>query len=240
MDEIPNGPLGDKLLSATGLNGSIELYDTCVKIVRDGNSEEVEFAQIAAIQFSRGFLGGIGNGFIHITPIGEHHVDDYSDAERSPYGVVFGQRQNAAFGRLRRELQRRVDVLRWNLMNRRENFQLDERLALNGTSSRILDKGTLQDLIDTVNDTVSTSVSKWSENEAAKRELELKEQIVEDKQHRRAMLLLGTIVVGVFVMCTVSLYKEQYELVKWILGSSFAAGAGAGLKEALSRRSRKS
>lgn len=56
------------------------------------------------------------------------------------------------------------------------------------------------------------------------RELEL-----EDKIHKRSIVILGIFVSFIFLLILVALLKEQNELVKIILTSSFAVAGGAGL-----------
>ncbi|NSL56872.1 hypothetical protein [Uliginosibacterium aquaticum] len=57
-----------------------------------------------------------------------------------------------------------------------------------------------------------------------KREIEL-----QDKKHKRATIILGVVSLLVFILVISSLYLSQFELVKYILGSSLAVAGGAGL-----------
>jgi hypothetical protein len=52
---------------------------------------------------------------------------------------------------------------------------------------------------------------------------------IEDSAHKRVTLVLGYVVTLVFLLSLIALLKNQYELVKIILGSSILLTAGAGL-----------
>lgn len=56
------------------------------------------------------------------------------------------------------------------------------------------------------------------------RELEL-----EDKTHKRSIVILAIFVSFIFLLILVAMLKEQNELVKMILTSSFAVAGGAGV-----------
>lgn len=51
----------------------------------------------------------------------------------------------------------------------------------------------------------------------------------QDIKHKRNTQLLAGILAGIFILVLVSMYMQQYDLVKIILGSSLAVAAGAGL-----------
>jgi hypothetical protein len=67
-------------------------------------------------------------------------------------------------------------------------------------------------------------------NETEKRKTE-----VNDFQHKRTVKLIAVFLLIIFTLCLVSLFLNQFELVKWILSSSFAVGAGAGITNFLKK-----
>lgn len=69
-----------------------------------------------------------------------------------------------------------------------------------------------------------------TKNAQHQREIEL-----QDKQHKRSTIVLSLIVSIVFVLIIVSMYMQQFELVKIILNSSLAVAGGAGLSSIFRR-----
>lgn len=61
---------------------------------------------------------------------------------------------------------------------------------------------------------------------------------VQDKQHKRSVIVLSLIVLVVFSLIVIAMLMAQFELAKIILGSSLAVAGGAGITN-LFRGSRK-
>ncbi|WP_036186589.1 hypothetical protein [Marinobacterium lacunae] len=72
---------------------------------------------------------------------------------------------------------------------------------------------------------------KTLELESAKHQREIE---LENTVHKRSIFIIGATVLGVVVLVLTAMLLGQIELVKTILTSSFAVGAGFGLKVALS------
>jgi len=69
----------------------------------------------------------------------------------------------------------------------------------------------------------------WSESQKRRAEGEEHSRELEDSQHLRACWVLVYACALVFGLAALSLWKDQYELVRLILSSSLALAAGAGL-----------
>ena len=87
----------------------------------------------------------------------------------------------------------------------------------------------LEKLYDVVKHVSDSAVESFNEYLEQKTESEMRASQLEDKQHRRASVILGYTITAVFALCIVAVLKEQFELVKLVLTSSFAVAAGAGL-----------
>lgn len=90
----------------------------------------------------------------------------------------------------------------------------------------------LYDMVKDVSETAAESLDKYLEQKAGSEERAHK---LEDRQHRRASWVVGYVITIIFALSVVSLLKEQFDLVKLILTSSFAVAAGAGLTTVLRR-----
>jgi hypothetical protein len=93
----------------------------------------------------------------------------------------------------------------------------------------------IEKMVEVVKHVADKGISEWGEQQERKAENERLHQEIHDGQHKRATWVFAGIVGVIFILCFTSLLKGEYELVKWILGSSFALGAGAGLTSLLQR-----
>ena len=88
----------------------------------------------------------------------------------------------------------------------------------------------VEQIVDVIKHVSDKAVDSWGKYLEQKTQQAEKESAFADSQHKRSAGVLVYVVSLVFVLCIVSLLKEQYELVKLIIGSSLAVGAGAGLQ----------
>lgn len=65
-----------------------------------------------------------------------------------------------------------------------------------------------------------------------------RETETQDKQHKRTMMVLTMVIGMIFCLVVISLLKNQFDLVKVILGSSLAVAGGAGLAGMLRKSSK--
>lgn len=94
----------------------------------------------------------------------------------------------------------------------------------------------IEKITNTIDNVAGKALESWThyleqKNESQKREIE-----THNTQHKRASLILLTSIILVFVLLMVAMFKEQYNLVKIILGSSLALAAGAGISTAFKAR----
>lgn len=80
------------------------------------------------------------------------------------------------------------------------------------------------------------SIDTYFKNKAEQEKLDLE---LEDKQHKRAIIVLSTVIAVVFVLLMTAMVLKQYDLVKIILGSTLAVGGGAGIAGLFKRKSPK-
>jgi len=107
--------------------------------------------------------------------------------------------------------------------------QLDSRLQQIGRTVESIAESTLgvaTKYFDSKAESDRIKIQK--DDEQHKRETELK-----DRTHKRSVYILFLIVGVVFFLVLMAMYKEQYDLVKTILTSSFALAGGAGLASIL-------
>ena len=62
-----------------------------------------------------------------------------------------------------------------------------------------------------------------------KTEVESKQLVVEDTQHKRTVRTLIFLVSVIFLFCTIALFLHEIDLIKIVLQSSLAVAAGVGL-----------
>lgn len=87
----------------------------------------------------------------------------------------------------------------------------------------------VEQIVDVVKHVSDKAVDSWAKYLEQKTQQAEKESTLADFQHKRSTGVLVYVVSLVFMLCVIALFKEQYELVKLIIGSSLAVGAGAGL-----------
>lgn len=80
------------------------------------------------------------------------------------------------------------------------------------------------------------AIEKWSENKKQQVELEREKDVLNDSQHKRVTTLIMILIAVVFILTLISLLYKEYELVKWIMTSSFAVGAGAGITSLIKKK----
>jgi hypothetical protein len=91
----------------------------------------------------------------------------------------------------------------------------------------------------TIENVANNAFKSWSEHLEFKAKHAEQELKVSDRQHKRTTILLFITIAFVFSLLVMAMYKEQYELVKIILGSALAVAAGAGLTSLLPKKSGK-
>lgn len=90
----------------------------------------------------------------------------------------------------------------------------------------------IEKITNTIDNVAGKALESWTHYLEQKNESEKREIETHNMQHKRASRILLTSIVLVFILLMVSIFKEQYDLVKIILGSSLALAAGAGLSTA--------
>jgi cation transport ATPase len=69
-----------------------------------------------------------------------------------------------------------------------------------------------------------------------KAEQEKLESTLDDKQHKRSVIVLFGVVFLIFILVMTAMLMKQFDLVKIILGSAFAIGSGAGIAGMFKKR----
>jgi len=87
----------------------------------------------------------------------------------------------------------------------------------------------VEHIANTIDNVSEKALESWTHYLEQKNEQEKRETENHNIQHKRASQILAVSIVLVFILLITSIFKEQYELVKIILGSSLAIAAGAGL-----------
>lgn len=80
------------------------------------------------------------------------------------------------------------------------------------------------------------AIAKWSDNKKQQVELEREKDKLNDSQHKRVTKLVIMLIAVVFILSLMALVFREYELVKWILSSSFAVGSGAGISSFIKKK----
>ena len=118
---------------------------------------------------------------------------------------------------------------------------------VNGEIERINDRvANIEKVAETIEDLAEKGVEAWTahlrhkqDNQYKKHEIEIdkhkRELDLEDKVHRRSMLVIGFATLTLVGLVLTAMLLGQIELAKTILTSSFAIGAGFGLKSVLSK-----
>jgi len=91
----------------------------------------------------------------------------------------------------------------------------------------------------TIENVANNAFKSWSEHLEFKAKHADQELKISDRQHKRTSILLFITIAFVFSLLAMAMHKEQYELVKIILGSTLAVAAGAGLTSLLPKKSGK-
>jgi hypothetical protein len=93
----------------------------------------------------------------------------------------------------------------------------------------------IHDTVIHIADAATGTLSAWVEKDAVLRK---EAQQHEDKAHKRVTTVLAYIITLVFTLSLIALLKNQFELVKLILGSSILLTAGAGLNALIRNKSK--
>lgn len=107
-----------------------------------------------------------------------------------------------------------------------ENFPVQQPVGIVEIDQRLKN---IEKIVDVVKHVSDRAVESWNKNLEQKTQQAEKEAALVDAQHRRSTMVLVYVISTILILCLVSLFKEQYELVKIIIGSSLALGAGAGM-----------
>lgn len=94
----------------------------------------------------------------------------------------------------------------------------------------------IEKTIESLESIAVEGITKWSDNKKQQIELEKEKQKINDTQHKRATKIIVIVITVVFILSLMALIYQQYDLVKWILSSSFAVGAGAGISNMLKKK----
>jgi hypothetical protein len=94
----------------------------------------------------------------------------------------------------------------------------------------------IEKAIITIENIASDGLEKWAENKKQQLEFEKKKDEINNQQHSRNIKLISFAISIIFILCVIALYLRQYELVKWILSSSFAIGTGAGITNLIKKK----
>lgn len=103
------------------------------------------------------------------------------------------------------------------VQQRSEMVEIDQRLK------------SVEQIVEVVKHVSDKAVDSWSKYLEQKSQQAEKELALTDAQHKRSSGVMVYVISVIFILCVISLLKEQYDLVKLIIGSSLAVGAGAGL-----------
>lgn len=76
---------------------------------------------------------------------------------------------------------------------------------------------------------------KYIDNKAEQEKLDLE---LEDKQHKRMIIVLSGLLSMVFTLIMTAMILKQFDLVKVILGSTLAVGGGAGITSLFKKKNR--
>jgi len=87
----------------------------------------------------------------------------------------------------------------------------------------------VEHIANTVDNVAEKALESWSHYLEQKNEQEKRETENHNIQHKRASQILMVSIILVFILLIVSIVKDQYDLVKIILGSALSLAAGAGL-----------
>jgi len=87
--------------------------------------------------------------------------------------------------------------------------------------------------IENVTENGLASANEYLKNKAEQEKLDLE---LADRQHKRSIWVLGSVVIAVFTLLMTSMLLKQFELVKIILGSALAVGGGAGITSLFKRK----
>ena len=90
--------------------------------------------------------------------------------------------------------------------------------------------------IESFENIASDAITTWSNNKQQQNELEKEKDKLNDIQHKRVTNLVMMMIIVIFVLTLLSLLYKEYEFVKWILSSSFAVGAGAGITSFIKKK----
>src|SRR5262245_37865114 len=102
----------------------------------------------------------------------------------------------------------------------------ESEIELREVGVRLNNLERLYDTIAHVADVAQETIAEYFKEKTA---TEKEARRIEDSAHKRVTLALGYVVTLVFLLSLIALLKNQYELVKLILGSSILLTAGAGL-----------
>lgn len=105
-----------------------------------------------------------------------------------------------------------------SLPSKTEIVEIDQRLR------------NVEQIVDVVKHVSDKAVDSWSKYLEQKSQQADKELALADAQHKRSSVVMAYVISVVFILCVIALFKDQYELVKIIIGSSLAVGAGAGIR----------
>jgi hypothetical protein len=102
----------------------------------------------------------------------------------------------------------------------------ESEIELREVGVRLNNLEKLYDTIVHVADAAQETIAEYFKEKTA---TEKETRRIEDSAHKRVTLVLGYVVTLVFMLSLIALLKNQFELVKLILGSSILLTAGAGL-----------
>ncbi|TGV17176.1 hypothetical protein E5N72_18275 [Pseudoalteromonas sp. MEBiC 03607] len=126
-------------------------------------------------------------------------------------------------------------------------MEKQELIEVNNEIERINDRvANIERIASTIEDLAEKGVEAFVKHmdhkeETQQKELELdnakhqREVDLENIIHKRSVIIVGATVLGVFALVFTAMLLSEKELVKTILTSSLAVGAGFGIKSALNK-----
>jgi len=87
----------------------------------------------------------------------------------------------------------------------------------------------VEKISSTIESVVEKGVESWSHYLEKKNEEKKHEINILNEQHKRGSKILLTSIVFIFILLIIAMLKDQYELVKVILGLGLSVAAGSGL-----------
>jgi len=231
----------DILLTVKGVNGLVVLLKEIVVIFRSDQRKQFvpktgfPILNISLIQLSD---EDSPQGYINFVLHGTKEISGLEGASTSEYAVLFESSQSQDFENFKLETEKRIAALKFALIDRPIHTKVSPEVASQTKKGFDLEKwlDDNEELLEKALESGSKWIESWLNLEDKKLEIEKLENRFIYEQNRIGLVLFGVLIGVIFTICIIAIIKGQYELVKWILSSSFALAAGAGLRDVFLRK----